>query len=67
VGLGVGGGVGGGVDGAASVVGGAVAREIVVGGAVEIGGSVPTTPVRPPVGTTGTVATDDGVAPSSFV
>jgi hypothetical protein len=50
---------GGAVSGGAVVAGGAggaVGSGAAVVGGGDTGGSVPTTPVRPPVGTTGTVA-----------
>jgi len=57
-GAGVGSAAAGGVGAGTAVV------AAVVGGG-DTGGSVPTTPVRPPVGTTGTVASVDCVVTAS--
>ena len=59
---------GGAVAGAAVVAGGAggaVGAGVAVVGGGDTGGSVPTTPVGPPVGTTGTVARVDCVVTAS--
>ena len=63
---------GGAVSGVAVVAGGAggavgAGAAVVAGGDTggDTGGSVPTTPVRPPVGTTGTVARVDCVVTAS--